>query len=189
MSSLGVSTIENSATIRALGGLGIELDSGFGALRLTNSGSIEGSANFTFFVTASNSADSVTNSGSSSGGVALCGADCCDVTSAAGAPITALFLAVHETGNDAATRDAINGFVQGDDVIDLSAIDAVAGGTGNEQFSFLGTGAFTNTAGQLRYALAGANLVISGDVNGDGISDFQIQVNILGSLTAADFLL
>lgn len=64
------------------------------------------------------------------------------------------------------------------DKIDLSAIDAVAGGSDNA-FSFIGSGAFTGVAGQLRaYSQAGQHFV-AGDVDGDGVADFSIQTNLL----------
>jgi VCBS repeat-containing protein len=58
------------------------------------------------------------------------------------------------------------------DIIDLSGIDANTNVAGDQAFTFIGNGAFTRVAGQLRYA----NNVLSGDVNGDGVADFEIQV-------------
>jgi Ca2+-binding RTX toxin-like protein len=86
-----------------------------------------------------------------------------------------------------------------DDVIDLSMIDAVTGG-GDDAFSFLGTGAFTGLAGQLRYEAtgswsegdrSGSVYRVSGDLNGDGVADFHIDVNMLGiePLGPGDFVL
>jgi serralysin len=70
------------------------------------------------------------------------------------------------------------------DKIDLTKIDAVTGGQDNS-FTFIGAGAFTKVAGQLSYA----NGVLAGDVNGDGVADFSIQLTGAPSLTAADLLL
>lgn len=86
-----------------------------------------------------------------------------------------------------------------DDVIDLSLIDAVTGG-GDSAFSFSGTGAFTGVAGELRYefvgtwdegARSGTTYHLSGDVNGDGVADFVIDISMLGTapLGASDFIL
>jgi VCBS repeat-containing protein len=58
------------------------------------------------------------------------------------------------------------------DIIDLSGIDANTNVAGDQAFTFIGNGAFTRVAGQLRYA----NNILSGDVNGDGIADFEIQI-------------
>jgi len=75
------------------------------------------------------------------------------------------------------------------DRIDLSQIDANGSAAGDGSFSFLGTGAYTGVAGQLRYVVSGTDAVIAGDVNGDGVSDFNIVLSNVGSLQAADFVL
>lgn len=85
------------------------------------------------------------------------------------------------------------------DVIDLSLIDAVTGG-GDSAFSFIGTNAFSGVAGELRYefmgtwdegARSGTTYHVSGDINGDGVADFMIDVSMLGTapLGASDFIL
>ncbi|KQV56211.1 MULTISPECIES: S-layer family protein [unclassified Caulobacter] len=87
--------------------------------------------------------------------------------------------------------DEITDFVSGVDKIDLSTIDAVpvGGGGGNEAFTFLGTGAFTHVQGQLRYAVTSSGVVFSGDVNGDGVADFNVTLTGVASLSASDFVL
>lgn len=75
------------------------------------------------------------------------------------------------------------------DRIDVSEIDAIAGTTDNDAFTFIGTAGFS-AAGQLRYQASGAVTLIEGDVNGDGAADFRVQVNIANySFTAFDFVL
>ncbi len=74
------------------------------------------------------------------------------------------------------------------DRIDLSAIDAVAGGSDNA-FAFIGTNAFTGVAGQLRYDVVGGVAFVTGDTNGDGIADFVIRVDGTPVLTGTDFIL
>ncbi|CAO3363750.1 calcium-binding protein [Azospirillum palustre] len=75
------------------------------------------------------------------------------------------------------------------DRIDLSEIDAIAGTTANDAFTFIGTAAFS-AAGQLRYQTSGTVTLIEGDVNGDRTADFRIQVNIANySFSAFDFVL
>ncbi|HEX9932986.1 MAG TPA: M10 family metallopeptidase C-terminal domain-containing protein [Allosphingosinicella sp.] len=89
-------------------------------------------------------------------------------------------------------RDVIHGFHFGNDKIDLSLIDADANAAGNQAFAFIGSGAFTNKAGELRAGFdAGRNLwSIEGDVNGDGLADFQLYVNTgAGAPPVTDFIL
>jgi Ca2+-binding RTX toxin-like protein len=73
--------------------------------------------------------------------------------------------------------------------VDLSAIDANTGAAGNQAFSFIGTGLFTHHAGELRYVSDGTVTTIAGDINGDGVSDFHIQLTGAIGLVAADFVL
>jgi Ca2+-binding RTX toxin-like protein len=89
-----------------------------------------------------------------------------------------------------ANADVITDFshAQGDR-IDLSAIDANTGVAGDQAFSFIGTGLFTHHAGELRYAVVGGVTTIAGDVNGDGVSDFHIQLTGAIALVAGDFML
>ncbi|MGO1081100.1 calcium-binding protein [Inquilinus sp. CA228] len=76
------------------------------------------------------------------------------------------------------------------DKIDVSPIDANVWAAGNQAFHFIGTGLFTHTAGELRYAYTSpTTTTVAGDVNGDGTSDFHIVLAGNVALTAADFVL
>ncbi|MDR6292471.1 Ca2+-binding RTX toxin-like protein [Inquilinus ginsengisoli] len=75
------------------------------------------------------------------------------------------------------------------DRIDLAAVDANSIVTGNQAFAFIGTTAFTHHAGEMRFAVSGGNTVVSGDVNGDGVADFNIVLTGAITLVAADFVL
>jgi Ca2+-binding RTX toxin-like protein len=75
------------------------------------------------------------------------------------------------------------------DRIDLGAMDANATVVGDQAFAFIGTTAFTHHAGELRFAVSGGNTVVSGDVNGDGVADFNIVLTGAITLVAADFVL
>lgn len=75
------------------------------------------------------------------------------------------------------------------DKINLSALDANLAAGGNQSFAFIGTAAFSNRAGQLRYEQAGGDTFVSGDVNGDGKADFLIQLDASLTLIGSDFLL
>jgi serralysin len=82
-------------------------------------------------------------------------------------------------------RDTIKDFVRGIDHIDLRSIDANTKVAGNQAFSFIGRSAFTGGAGQLKFASG----VLSGDVNGDKIADFAVNVTGLTTLYKTDFYL
>jgi Ca2+-binding RTX toxin-like protein len=75
------------------------------------------------------------------------------------------------------------------DVIDLRRIDANAVSSGSQAFNFIGTGAFTHHAGELRYEASGTDLYVYGDVNGDGVADFELKLLNVASLVAHDFIL
>lgn len=74
------------------------------------------------------------------------------------------------------------------DKIDVSGIDAIAGG-GDNSFSFIGSAAFSNVAGQLRTEVIFGNTYVMGDVNGDGVADFFIKLDGSVPLGAGDFAL
>ena len=83
--------------------------------------------------------------------------------------------------------DVLSDFLSGTDKIDLGAIDAVTATPGDDAFTFIGTGAFTNQAGQLRYEVLNGQVHIYGDVNGDGGVDLHIVAGGT-QLQAVDFL-
>lgn len=87
--------------------------------------------------------------------------------------------------------DTITDFSRaGGDKVVLTAIDANTGAAGNQAFSFIGTALYTHHAGELRYAdRGGGHVTIAGDVNGDGASDFHIELYGASALAASDFVL
>ncbi|MFM2044170.1 MAG: hypothetical protein RLY86_2746 [Pseudomonadota bacterium] len=109
----------------------------------------------------------------------------------AGADIFRFFAAADSTRT---ARDVITDFdpVRGDR-IDLSAIDARSDLPGDQTFTFGGFSAAPQR-GQVTYVVfgGGTGALVVGDVNGDGVIDFQIEliaVNGPLTLTAADFIL
>ncbi len=84
-----------------------------------------------------------------------------------------------------ALRDVIKDFEAGLDEINLSKIDANTLLSGNDAFSFIGADLFDALAGQLRYS----NGIVQGDVDGDGVADFEIKIAGGIDLTASDFVL
>jgi hypothetical protein len=93
-------------------------------------------------------------------------------------------------GSTASAADQVRDFssAQGDR-IDLRLVDADLTLDSNQAFAFIGTEAFSGTAGELRYRHVSGNTVVQGDVNGDGVADFSIRLDGLHSLNAADFML
>jgi hypothetical protein len=85
------------------------------------------------------------------------------------------------------TADRIVDFATGDKV-DLSAVDANTLLASDQGFSFIGTGAFSHTAGELRYEQVAGNTYLSGDTNGDGIADFMIKLDGLHTVSGADLI-
>ena len=74
-------------------------------------------------------------------------------------------------------------------MIDVSGIDANSNTGGNQAFTFIGTMAFSHTAGELRTANSGPNSLVAADVDGDGKADFTLTVEGVHDLTGGDFIL
>jgi serralysin len=99
------------------------------------------------------------------------------------------------------TRDVVTDFrkttANGFDLIDLSQIDANAGGGGsNDAFVFRATaGAAFTGAGQIRWfqedraGTANDKTIIVGNVDADLTAEFQIELRGLVTLKATDFIL
>ena len=106
------------------------------------------------------------------------------------------FNSVAEIGKGIA-RDVIVGFTHLTDKIDLVTIDANGAGLPGHAFTFLAANnsAFTGVAGQLRWfrddqpGTVNDKTIIEGDINGNKVFDFQIQLAGLKTLTSADFVL
>lgn len=94
-----------------------------------------------------------------------------------------------------ANRDYIQDFTQGEDTLNFGYMDANAKHASNQAFSFVGDAEFSGTAGELRYEFGlfsdrvNKITLISGDTDGDGIADFEVQLWGNIALTASDFIL
>lgn len=98
-----------------------------------------------------------------------------------------------ETGATYETADFILGFSRAEkDRIDISAIDANTRVAGDQAFTFIGSGAFSKVAGELRQASGKLGFVnifyLEGDTNGDGVADIVIGVQDF-AFAAGDFVL
>ncbi len=79
--------------------------------------------------------------------------------------------------------DQIMDFRRGDDLIDLSGFAPTI-------FDFVGTGPFTgNGTASFSYFRVPGNLLVSADLNGDALMDFQIEVFGTRTLATTDFVL
>jgi hypothetical protein len=96
--------------------------------------------------------------------------------------------ATNESGLTTATRDIIHGFVQGNDLIDVTDIDAQATLAGNQNFAFIGTAAFS-AEGQVRFDTLGGQTFIEFNTSGASGAEMGIQLVGVFALTGADFVL
>jgi Ca2+-binding RTX toxin-like protein len=130
-------------------------------------------------------ANAITGNGAANTLVGGLGADTLD-----GGAGNDLFVYRTAAESTAAAQDRILAFTAGDK-IDLSQIDAVSGTAANDAFSFIGTGAFTGTAGPRRAVQSAEGWAVEADVNGDGAADLSISVATADSaylLSGADFI-
>lgn len=75
------------------------------------------------------------------------------------------------------------------DRMDVSSYDPHPGTALNDLFKFIGTSAFTGSAGQIRYVVSGTTATVYADVNGDKTADFSIKLLNVTKLYADDFIL
>ena len=102
-------------------------------------------------------------------------------------PDTFIYTSVGDSAVALNGRDLILDFNSKEgDHIDLRGIDAVTGGADNA-FTFVAN--FTGVAGQLRVFQDGGLYTVEGDVNGDKLADFAINVQSSSPLTSWDFVL
>ena len=83
------------------------------------------------------------------------------------------------------SRDRILDFEKGDDLIDLTEIDARTGASGNQKFKYIGKQGFSESAGELRFN----GWALKADVDGDGEADFAVRLMDVSSLSSSDILL
>jgi serralysin len=97
--------------------------------------------------------------------------------------------AVDDGPSDNPRRDVVADFARGEDRLDLAGIDADPDRSGNQAFAFLGTVAFSETAGQVRFEAEGSDTIVQADADGDGYADIEIKLTGRLDLAATDFLL
>lgn len=89
---------------------------------------------------------------------------------------------------DNSGRDVIRDFLSGTDKIDLREIDADTGTAGDQAFTFIGAHGFDGTAGELRSYFSHGTQWLAGDVDGDGVADFTIDLGHAHVVTSDLFL-
>lgn len=76
------------------------------------------------------------------------------------------------------TGDTISDFVSGTDKLDFSGLG----------LEFLGSGVFTNSINQIRWAVSGPNVLVLIDTDGDGSSNHHITLLGISTLATGDFI-
>ncbi|WP_156384913.1 calcium-binding protein [Rhizobium sp. Leaf453] len=154
---------------------------------LTGSIAINGTGNSLDNVVKGNAGRNSLNG--SGGSDKINGAGGADLLTGGTGPDQFIYSKLSDSTVDAAGRDTILDFAKGQDRINLSPIDANTKISGDQAFTFIGGAAYSNKAGELRYGVSGGQTVISGDVNGDGVTDFKIVLSGIIALGSADFVL
>ncbi len=105
------------------------------------------------------------------------------LTGGAGADLF-IFTEIEDLWNGG-SREVITDFTQGEDRLRMRGIDADITTGGDQNFNFVGDADFSGTAGELRSIISDGRTFISGDVDGDGMADFQLildgEITLLGS--------
>ncbi len=178
------------------------LASGLEHLTLTGAAAINGAGNtFANTITGNSGSNKLSGLGGNdtmsggSGNDFLIGGTGRDVMSGNSGNDVFDFNLLSESGKTATTRDVIKDFAVKLDDINLATIDASTKAAGNQAFKFISTQSFHKVAGELRFQQSNAagtandKTIVSGDVNGDGLADFSIELTGLKGLTAGDFIL
>lgn len=111
-----------------------------------------------------------------------------DVIRGNGGNDTFFYRAVSDSGLSSTSRDLILDW-SALDKINLASIDANTVTAGDQAFTFIGTAAYSSVAGQLRQQTVSGQVLIEGDIDGNGISDFSIAIKGAFVFAAADFVL
>ncbi|MCX8476819.1 MAG: calcium-binding protein [Sphingomonas sp.] len=77
---------------------------------------------------------------------------------------------------DLGGRDSVGDFRRGQDKLDLSGIDAIAGTAADDAFKWIGSKGFGGTAGELRSYREHGDYFVAGDVDGDRVADFVVSL-------------
>jgi serralysin len=98
------------------------------------------------------------------------------------------YFSTADSGLGSFNQDVISDFVHNSDKFDMHAIDARAGVSGNQDFSFIGSQAFS-AEGQIRVVTEGDHTLVQINTTGNGGTDSEIQLAGHITLSANDFVL
>jgi Ca2+-binding RTX toxin-like protein len=92
------------------------------------------------------------------------------------------FVLTHASDSAVGADDVITDFSSAqNDRIDLRLLPG--------KFTFIGDSAFDGHAGEVHYTTSGSDLLVSGDIDGDGHADFEIKLIGIQEVEAHDFFL
>lgn len=100
-----------------------------------------------------------------------------------------VYTSILDFGSAGAARDVIRDFTVGRDTLVFKGFDGNSLVDGQQHLTFIGAAAFSGVAGELRAASNGVNTLVSADLNGDAVTDFEIVLNGNLALSAGDFVL
>lgn len=89
----------------------------------------------------------------------------------------------------ASKQDVIADFQRRLDKIVINDIDANSQLSGNQQFDWISTAAFTGKAGEARYSIVGNNTYVYLNLDKDAQAEYSIKLNGIHQLSSADFFL
>lgn len=100
-----------------------------------------------------------------------------------------LFVVPEESTVAKSGRDVITDFSRSQrDKIQFDVMDADVKKSGDQDFTFIGTKAFT-AAGQIRYEKSGGDTIVYGNIDSDKTPEFAFVLDLSISLKASDFIL
>lgn len=99
-----------------------------------------------------------------------------------------IFKSASDSGVGEGNRDVMDFKHSNAERLDLTKIDADVNTEGDQEF-FLGGSEFTNAAGELIQFVEGGHTVVAGDVDGDGVADFELEMMSDAVLVTGDFWL